>query len=88
MRLLGFGTSSLDIEICAYIFDSDWRQFLKSQQDLLIDIIDIAQTVGPRLAYPSHTLYMSRSKRFGKAKTDALLRTAEADQNAHLQDVP
>ncbi len=59
VRFLGFGTSSLDVEIFVYVFDSDWNSFLETQENLLLDIMEIVQAAGTGLAYPSQTLYVA-----------------------------
>jgi MscS family membrane protein len=83
VRFLGFGTSSLDVEIFAYVLARDWSSFLETQQNLLLDVIEIVQAAGTGLAYPSQTLYLARSDAPGG---DDPLDTTK-DPNAHLQDV-
>ncbi len=79
VRFLGFGTSSLDVEIFAYVFASDWGSFLGTQQGLLLDVMEIVQAAGSRLAYPSQTLYLAKSDALGG---DAPVRT-KTDPSAH-----
>jgi MscS family membrane protein len=62
VRFISFGTSSLDVEIFAYIFAGDWVQFLETQQELLLDIMDNVQRAGASMALPSQTLYLATSK--------------------------
>jgi MscS family membrane protein len=83
VRFLGFGTSSLDVEISAYILVSDWPIFLEAQQELLLAVMEIVQAAGTHLAYPSQTLYLTRSKGpGGDGPPDT-----NTDESAHLQDV-
>jgi MscS family membrane protein len=87
VRFLGFGTSSLDVELYAYVAASDFGRFLLIQQDLLLEVMEIVETAGTRLAYPSQTLYLARSNASGAANGDARLHPAATDPSAHLQDV-
>jgi MscS family membrane protein len=66
VRFLGFGPSSLDVEIFAYALCSDWNHFLATQQDLLLELMEIIEATGARLAYPSQTLYLARSNTLGR----------------------
>jgi MscS family membrane protein len=80
VRFLGFGTSSLDVEISAYVLSSDWSQFLEIQQDLLLDVMEIVQAAGAGIAYPSQTLFLARSNPLkaadGEPRCAAPLRTS------------
>jgi len=60
VRFVGFGTSSLNIEVLAYIFSTDYSVFLGIQEDLLLQIIDIIEASGTSVAFPSQTTYMVR----------------------------
>jgi MscS family membrane protein len=61
VRFLGFGTSTLNVELFAYVIAADQGNFLKTQQALLLDSMEIVHAAGTRLAYPSQTLYLDRS---------------------------
>lgn len=65
VRFVAFGTSSLDIELYAYVAAGDYAHFLQTQQDLLLNVMDIVQKAGASLAYPSQTLYLNRSNAAG-----------------------
>ena len=82
VRFLGFGTSSLDVEIFAYVLARDWNSFLEIQQELLLQVMEIVHAAGTRLAYPSQTLYLARSN---AAHGDVPL-SATTDPSAQLQD--
>ena len=62
VRFVRFGASSLDVEIFAYLFASDWNNFLEIQEELLYSIMDIVQKAGASLALPSQTLYLATDK--------------------------
>ena len=57
-RFVRFG-ASLDVEIFAYVFASDWNNFLEIQEELLYGIMDMVQKVGAAIALPSQTLYLA-----------------------------
>jgi MscS family membrane protein len=59
VRLLRLGPFSLDMEIVAFVFASDWNQFLEIQQGLLLSVIDTIRQAGTDIAIPSQTLYLS-----------------------------
>ena len=59
-RFIGFGASSLDIEVFAYVMTSDWAEFLGIREDILLRIMDIVEQGGAAFAFPSQTLYLGR----------------------------
>jgi MscS family membrane protein len=67
VRFIRYGASSLDVEIFAYIFAGDWAQFLETQQELLLDIMENVQRAGASMALPSQTVYLASSKAPGSA---------------------
>jgi len=61
-RLIGFGASSLDIEIFAYVMTNDWAEFLGVREDVLLRVMDIIEQGGTAIAFPSQTLYLGRDR--------------------------
>jgi MscS family membrane protein len=59
VRFLRLGPSSLDVEMVAYIFATDWGHFLEIQQELLLRVMEIVEAAGSGIAFPSQTLYVS-----------------------------
>jgi len=59
VRFLCFGTSSLDVEVFAYISVIEFVDFLRVQEELLLRIMDAIQAAGTRIALPSQTTYMA-----------------------------
>ena len=56
VRFLGFGKSSLDVEVFAYVMAiANWSRFLNIQQDLLLESLRIVEAAGSGLAYESQT---------------------------------
>jgi MscS family membrane protein len=62
VRFLRFGSSSLDLEVFAYCLARDWPHFLEIQGQLLLQIMDIVQSAGTRLALPSQRTYLASSR--------------------------
>jgi MscS family membrane protein len=77
VRFIGFGSSSLDVEVFAYAVTRDWTEFLGIQEDLLLRIMDIVERSGTAVAFPSQTVYFARDQglaeeaRRAEAATDA-----------------
>jgi MscS family membrane protein len=63
VRFLGFAAdSSLELELFAYITASDWADFLALQGERLLQVMDVVQAAGTRLAPPAQTSYLAISK--------------------------
>jgi len=58
VRFVGFGSSSLDVEVLAYVLATDYAVFLGIQEDLLLRIMDIIEASGTSVAFPSQTTYV------------------------------
>jgi MscS family membrane protein len=84
VRFIRLGTSSLDIEVFAYVLGRDWAHFLQVQEDLLLRIMTIVEAAGAHLAFPSQTLYLGTDQvsggdgtpRYLQAPTDEETRSA------------
>ena len=61
VRFVGYGDSSLDLEIFAFVQTRDFSEFLAIQEDLNLRIKDIVEACGSGFAFPSRTLYVERS---------------------------
>ena len=59
VRFTGFGEYSLEIELYAYAVTSEWPEFLKIREDILIKVMDIIERSGTRLALPTGIRYVS-----------------------------
>ena len=62
VRFFRLGSFSLDIEVVAYIFTSDWDNFLEVQQQLLLRIMEIVEQAGTGIALPSQTLHLADTR--------------------------
>jgi len=61
-RFVGFGASSLDIQLFAYVTTRDWGEFLGIREDILLRVMDIVGQSGTSIAFPSRTLYLGRDR--------------------------
>jgi len=73
VRFVGFGASSLDIELFAYVKTRNWPDFLGVREDVFLRVMDIVNESGTGFAFPSQTLYLGRDggldpKKTGKAE--------------------
>jgi MscS family membrane protein len=59
VRFERFGPFSLDVEVFAYVHASNWDAFLDTQQELLLEVMDIVERSGAVIALPSQTLHMA-----------------------------
>jgi MscS family membrane protein len=60
-ELVRFSASSLDLEIVAYCFARDWNHFLNIQGSMLLQVMDIVEENGAKIAIPAQTLYVAGS---------------------------
>lgn len=59
VRLLRFGSSSIDIDVRAYVLTTRFPEFLSVQEELLLDIIKVIDEAGSGFAFPSMTAYVN-----------------------------
>ena len=73
VRFVRFGNSSLDLEIFAYVWATDYAVFLEIQEDLLLRIMDIVEESGTGVAFPSQTTYLAKDSGLDTAKSQAAI---------------
>ena len=59
VRLLGFGTSSFNVDVFAYVYAMDWNHFLELQEGLLFSIMGIIEQTGAQIALPAQMVYVA-----------------------------
>ena len=69
VRLIRFGSSSLDLEVAAYVLTTDYSKFQDVQENLLLQILDIVEAAGTATAFPSQTLYLGKDAGLPGAKS-------------------
>ncbi len=60
VRLIGFGSDALTVEILCYSDTGVWAQWHAIREDVLLRIMEIIEASGTRLALPSKTTYVAR----------------------------
>ncbi|OQY03363.1 MAG: hypothetical protein B6I25_08140 [Planctomycetales bacterium 4572_13] len=71
VRLKEFGSSSLDIEIYAYILRTDYSGYLEVAEDLNLRILDIISQAGTELAVPVQNVWLEKTPPPEKELADA-----------------
>ena len=71
VRFAGFGDSSLNVEIFAYVGTRDWNEFLEIQEDLYFRMMDVVAESGTGIAFPSRTFYFARDRGLDDARAEA-----------------
>ena len=61
VRFLRLSPSSKDVEVFAYVFATNWAQFLEIQEKLLLAVTDVVASAGTSIAFPSQTMYVERA---------------------------
>lgn len=69
VRFLGYGASSLDIDVRVYAQTREWNDFYAIREDVLFRIKEIVENSGTGFAFPSQTVYVSRDGGLDETKT-------------------
>lgn len=75
VRFIGFGQSSLDLEIFCLILTRDWNEFMGIREVLLLKIMDVVADNGTSMAFPSRTIYLNQDSGIANDKTKAAVAT-------------
>ena len=85
VRFIGFGNSSLNLEVFAYVVEKDYGTFLHIQEDLLLRIMDIVEGSGSGFAFPSQTTYLAQDAGMDAVKTqEAILKVRQWREKGEL----
>ena len=60
VRMTGFGDSSINLMVSAYLRTADLGVFLRMQNDLNLNIVDVMKADGVDFAFPSTTVYLAK----------------------------
>jgi MscS family membrane protein len=82
VRFQRFGASSLDVEVLAYFFARDWNHFLRIQQELLLQIMELVQEAGTQMALPAHIVYPAGFSPSDGVDSPLSLRTPATDNKS------
>jgi MscS family membrane protein len=61
VRFMRFADSSLDIEIMAWFRTTDWGEFQKIRQEVLLSFMDAIEQRGTAIAFPTRTLHLAQA---------------------------
>ena len=70
-RFVGFGQSSLNIEVFIYVLSADFNEFLGIAEDINLRIIEIIAEAGTGFAFPSQTAYFAKDQGLDSDRTRA-----------------
>jgi MscS family membrane protein len=62
IRFVGFGSSSLDLEVFSYVTVMDYGEYLEVAEDLNLRIMDVVAAAGSSLALPAQTTYLEAGR--------------------------
>ena len=86
VRFTGITADALKVEITAYIEAINFETSQEVQEDLLLRMLDIIESSGTSLAYPSQTLYMTRDTPVSNEKAEEVAKTVKKwKKNGELQ---
>jgi MscS family membrane protein len=74
-RFVRFENSSLDVEVFAYVLETEYEPFLSIQEDLLLRIMDIVESSGSGFAFPSQTTYIAGDAGLDAARSQKAIET-------------
>jgi MscS family membrane protein len=77
VRLLRFGDNGIEVEIYAYILERDYGVFLATQEDVLLQVMDVLERTGAAVAFPSQTTVVTQDKWVDPEKAAAARRAIE-----------
>ena len=70
VRLVGFGGSSVDLELYCYVQTNNWEDYLAVREDVFLRIMGIVDQSGTGFAFPSQTTYLSKDSGNDPQKTE------------------
>ena len=88
VRVVGFGASSIDIEVRARVDTGNYSEFLAAQQELLLLLYEIVEAAGTGFAFPSTTAYIADDTGLPEALDNAILQPAVHTAPAVHHTVP
>jgi len=88
VRFIGFGESSLNLEVFAYVGTDDWNEFLAIQEDIHLRIMEVIAASGTGFAFPSQTLYFARDAGLDPDKAAAALAQVKEWRTEHKLPFP
>jgi len=89
VRLIELGSSALNVELVCYVLTREFDEFAAVREGVLLQIMNLVEDSGAKLASPSQTLYLNQDSGPDKGKTKvALQRIADASEGRHSPSSP
>ena len=85
VRFLGFGPSSLEIEVFAYVLAGDWSQFLEIQEQMLLRVMECVESAGAQIALPSHSIFLAAASKPTRHGVEELVKALELNATTNDQ---
>ena len=82
IRFIGYGSSSLDIQIRVYALTRNWNEFFAIQEDVMLRVGEIVEEAGTSFAFPSRTLYLGRDGGLDEERGDAAMHQVQSWRGA------
>jgi MscS family membrane protein len=77
IRFAAIDSSALNLEVFSYVLTRDFNEFAAIREDVLLRILQIVETSGSRLAFPSSVVYMARDAGLHTEKTEVAERQVQ-----------
>jgi MscS family membrane protein len=91
VRFVGFGSSSLDLEVFSYILVTNGPEYQEVAEDLNLRLMDIIAAAGSGFAFPSQTTYIEKGSGLDAERvreTEARVQTWRAQGELYLPRWP
>jgi MscS family membrane protein len=85
VRLLRFGENAIEVEIYAYILERDYGEFLATQENLLLQVMETLERTGGAVALPSQTTMVTQDKWIDPEKAAAAQKAVEKNRTPGTQ---
>ena len=69
IRFVGYGSSSLDIDVRVYAQSREWNDFYAIREDVMLRIKEIVEASGTGFAFPSQTVYFTKDTGLDETKS-------------------
>jgi MscS family membrane protein len=70
-RLVGFGESSLDVDVRAFAATTDYFEYLEVRQHVLLRVLELVEQAGTRLAVPARLTLAAEDRGLDRERTRA-----------------
>ncbi len=87
VRLLRFGENAIEAEIYAYILERDYGEFLATQENLLLQVMEALERTGGAVALPSQTTMVTQDQWVDPEKAAAAQKAVEKSRAPGTQRI-